>query len=60
MTKENVFSGRDASMDVVKGIGIILVVIGHANRSTLLGKMIYGFHMPLFFIIAGMFYNKEK
>ena len=60
MEKKGNISDRDIRMDVVKGIGIILVVIGHAKRSTLLGKMIYGFHMPLFFILAGMFYHKEK
>jgi len=42
-------------LDAVKGIGIILVVIGH---STYAGEnlltWIASFHMPLFFIISGM------
>lgn len=61
------------SIDVLKGITIILVVIGHAVQGVvssqqltinteyssifILKQIIYGFHMPLFFIIAGLFIN---
>lgn len=58
---------RDLSMDVAKGVGIILVVIGHAWRGLnsagmiadpwlfhLIDRAIYNFHMPLFFILSGM------
>lgn len=52
---------RDISFDIAKGIGIILVVIGHYVPDdaplwyTGLVRFIYYFHMPLFFIIAGYF-----
>ena len=41
-------------VDVAKGIGILLVIAGHAFR---LDKMspIYAFHLPLFFFLSGMF-----
>ena len=40
-------------MDIAKGIGILLMVCGHAF---VLGKHFYTlFHMPLFFIISGYF-----
>lgn len=54
-------------VDVARGIGIILVVYGHALRglywppesmppwAQTQDNWIYAFHMPLFFIIAGMF-----
>lgn len=58
---------RDLSMDVAKGVGIILVVIGHAWRGLesaglignpwlfrLIDQLIYNFHMPLFFLLSGM------
>lgn len=58
---------RDLTMDVAKGVGIILVVIGHAWRGLeaagmignpwlfqLIDRLIYNFHMPLFFILSGM------
>lgn len=43
---------------VCRGIGILLVVIGHAclresNLNSVLFRFIYSFHMPLFFFIAG-------
>jgi fucose 4-O-acetylase-like acetyltransferase len=43
-------------IDYAKGIGIILVVIGHGwvSDTSMLSIWIYSFHMPLFFIISGM------
>lgn len=39
---------RKRWIDIAKGIGIILMVIGHADAPRLLKNWIYGFHMPLF------------
>lgn len=48
-------------VDIAKGIGIICVVIGHTGISdTLLGRIIYLFHMPLFFYISGYLYKKQE
>ena len=57
---------RDPSLDVAKGVGIIRVVIGHAWRGLdsaglianpwlfqLIDRLIYNFHMPLFFLLSG-------
>ena len=38
-------------IDVLKGIGIILVVIGHVNTKGFLVQWLYTFHMPLFFAL---------
>lgn len=43
-------------IDVAKGIGMLLVVIGHCSN-TIANKYIYSFHMPLFFIITGILYR---
>ena len=48
---------RSAYMDVMKGLLIILVIIGHLpyfdyDSRTLV--LIYSFHMPAFLIIGGM------
>lgn len=48
---------RDLSIDILKGIGIILVVIGHAGCPQWLRNIIFSFHMPLFFIASGFFFN---
>lgn len=44
---------RDYSLDVLKGIGILLVIWGHTSRHN---EMVSLFHMPLFFIAAGAAY----
>lgn len=46
-------------ISICKGIGIILVVLGHLNIGEYWHQVIYSFHMPLFFFISGyLFKNK--
>ncbi len=47
-------------IDVAKGIGIILVVIGHTNLPLVAMNLIYAFHVPLFFVLSGMVFNMNK
>ena len=48
-------------LDVCKGIGIVLVILGHIyGLSSKVGIWIYSFHMPLFFILSGLVYNEKK
>ena len=48
-------------IDLCKAIGILLVILGHTyGIPDLLYKIIYSFHMPLFFIISGFLYNEKK
>ena len=46
-------------IDIAKGIGIILVVIGHISQIKVLNDIIYSFHMPLFFIISWYLYKRK-
>ncbi|WP_299670256.1 acyltransferase family protein [uncultured Polaribacter sp.] len=48
---------RISWIDQVKGFGIILVVYGHNFPA--IENYIYSFHMPLFFMLAGMFHPKK-
>lgn len=41
-------------LDIAKGIAIILVVLGHSGTPVWLNRFIFTFHVPLFFIAAGM------
>ena len=50
---------KDNSVSIAKGIGIILMLIGHAGCPSHLNSFIYQFHMPLFFFISGYCF-KEK
>ena len=59
-------TNRIDSLDICKGILIILVVVGHAieivdpaHKSYFI-KLIYSFHMPAFFIISGFLFNTRK
>lgn len=40
-------------IDVLKGIGILLVIMGHTFKDSPVYFWIYSFHMPLFFLISG-------
>lgn len=53
MSVQQSFS-RDLSLDIMKGIGIILVVYGHTYLKS---SFIYLFHMPLFFLLSGAAMN---
>lgn len=46
---------RAPAFDILKGLGIILVLVGHAGIPCGLSDFIYSFHMPLFFVISGYF-----
>lgn len=46
-------------IDIAKGIGIILMVVGHSlSEDSKLRAFIYLFHMPLFFFISGVVFNE--
>lgn len=47
---------RDLAVDMMKGILILLVIIGHVTQiPEQVRHVIYSFHMPAFFMIAGFF-----
>lgn len=59
-------------LTILKGIGIILVILGHSfsfsgfdiientKLNTYIFRTIYSFHMPMFFMIAGFLINNNK
>lgn len=52
---------RKTWIDILKGIGILLVVFGHVIMPDGLPKrIIASFNMPLFFLISGLLFNYEK
>ena len=51
---------RDKAIDSIKGIGIILVVLGHLPITKTLFLSIYGVHMPLFFFISGLLFTENN
>lgn len=47
-------------VDMLKGFGIILVMLGHASFPEALVTEIYTFHMPLFFFLSGYVFSIKK
>ena len=56
-------SERNASIDIAKGLGIILVVLGHnwiiAHEHGESFRIIFSFHMPLFFFLSGAVLHQD-
>ena len=48
---------RNYSIDIAKALGIFIVVLGHVIQDQTAHAYIYGFHMPLFFMLAGYTYR---
>ena len=48
---------RELELDLLKGIGILAVILGHIVAS--ISKSVSAFHMPLFFFISGYFFRPK-
>lgn len=52
---------RFTHVDIMKAIGIVLVVVGHSpGLNPFTKNVIYSFHMPLFFFISGLLLSENK
>ena len=51
---------RIAYIDIMKGIAIVAVIVGHYQGFQLPGTIIWSFHMPLFIFISGYFFKQRK
>ena len=54
-SKEN---GRISYIDIAKGIAIICVILGHFCIFEI-DRVVYTFHIPIFFLISGYFINNK-
>ncbi len=50
-------NSHDIRMSIVKALGIIFIVAGHAAINTSLCRFLYLFHVTIFFFVAGYFFN---
>jgi len=60
--KASISSPRIAYLDVAKGIGILLVMLGHNYvKASVPGmeQFIFSFHMPFFFLLSGMLFKSD-
>ena len=49
---------KENYITIAKAFGIILMVIGHSGSPSWLGRFLYMFHMPLFFLCSGYFFKE--
>ena len=52
------YNNKNNYISIAKALGIILMVVGHSGCPTAIGKFIYLFHMPLFFVCSGYFFKE--
>lgn len=50
---------RNEAIDILKGIGILLVLVAHALGG-FVSHFSYTFHMPLFFIVSGLYIEEYQ
>lgn len=55
-----VSAGRDRSVDILRGILIVSMLIGHNQIDPLLRKTIYSCHMIAFVFLSGLYYKRKE
>ncbi|WP_045751379.1 acyltransferase family protein [Candidatus Methylopumilus turicensis] len=61
MDGNRLVTSRNKTIDVAKGLGIILVVFGHnALANVEIHSLIFSFHIPLFLLLSGIFFNPQQ
>ncbi|MCR4803786.1 MAG: acyltransferase family protein [Lachnospiraceae bacterium] len=51
---------RNTIMDVAKALAMLAVIIGHTKYDDNVRMVLYTFHLPVFFIISGYFFNIKE
>ena len=59
MIQSRAEQSRVTYVDVFRGLGILLMVMGHIGFGGAFDKFIHAFHMPMFFFVSGYFYRKK-
>lgn len=58
--EKSIQTKRDLTIDIGKGIAIILMCVGHSYVCTPLGLFISLFHMAFFFMMSGYFFREKS
>lgn len=51
---------RKSYLDILRGIGVFYVVLGHIAHISPVVQYVYSFHVPLFFFISGILFAPSK
>lgn len=61
MGLDGFIENRDEALDLIKGLGILLVYLGHTLYTCSVPcRLIFFVHMPLFFLVSGMLFDPAR
>ncbi len=46
-------------IDIIRGIAMLCIIAGHMGNNLII-RIVFTFHVPVFFIVSGMFYRDKK
>jgi len=49
--------GRVVYIDLFRGVGVLLMILGHLGLGKAFDHYIHAFHMPMFFFVSGFFFK---
>ncbi len=52
-------NNRNVELDLMKGLGMLAVILAHSKVPMLAHDFLYSFHMPLFFVVGGYLYKSR-
>src|SRR5258706_4383959 len=56
-----VAKARSAGIDVLRIVGVVAVVAGHVQSGNgVLHSMIFSWHVPLFFVLSGYLFSRDR
>ncbi len=47
-------------VDIAKGLGMLTIIWGHICYAGISNKIVYAFHIPLFFFLSGLVFSKAR
>ncbi len=56
--EESLNKNRRRNLDIARGIAIICIILGHLGNSSI-NRVVFTFHVPIFYLIAGYFFNEK-
>jgi fucose 4-O-acetylase-like acetyltransferase len=51
---------RSGAIDAVRALGVIAVVAGHSLALPFIRPLVYSWHVPVFFFLAGYFWSRDR
>lgn len=59
MKTKKIKNARLQYIDIAKGIAMICIILGHLGNANI-NRIVFTFHVPIFFFITGCFTNKKR